>query len=336
MRGRCARCAAPLGRLGRADKSVARPKADAPRRFCRSIRLWECCGKPRGRRAKGWSNRPAQPRSPAFFRGEEMRTALLLIAATAALMDPPAAQAGHLFCDHCGCQQNCRKVCKLVCEKKKETTTEYTSECEDFCIPGPSHKCGVRYEHDECGGHPHRKIIWQPTCAKVHTRKKLVKKEVTKEVPDYKWVVEEYCCICGMLVKMERGDGKSGKDGAGGKSDGDKLDSGDSGGDKSNGDKPGSQGGKKRTGQVLPTETGPLVLLPSIREYGMPSFERWRDNAPTYGDDSTGSQTSGGTQSAGAPAAEKSAQSETEKTASDARHGQSPPPRRLFRALFVR
>lgn len=266
-----------------------------------------------------------------------MRTALVLIAATLALAVSPAAWAGHLFCDQCGCQQNCRKVCKLVCEKKKETTTEYTSECEDFCIPGPSHKCGVRYEHDECGGHPHRKIIWQPTCAKVHTRKKLVKKEVTKEVPDYKWVVEEYCCICGMLVKMERGDAKPDQE-AGGKSSGGNSDDAKSNGDKSNGDKPGSQGGKKRTGQLLPTESGPLVLLPSTREYDMPSFERWRDNAVTYSDYDARLQVSSGTQSADGEAAGRPTATphEPRKPAREASDGQSVKPRRLFRALFVR
>lgn len=127
----------------------------------------------------------------------------ILLAATAMLLTFAApAEGGRLFCQHCGCCQNCKKVCRLKCEKKKETKTEYTCECEDFCIPGPSKKCGVKKEHD-CQGH-HRTILWQPTCARVRTRKKLVKKEVTKEVPDYKWVVEEYCCVCGHWVKVDR------------------------------------------------------------------------------------------------------------------------------------
>lgn len=255
-----------------------------------------------------------------------VRTALLVIAATAALAIPTAARAGHFFCDQCGCHQNCRKVCKLVCEKKKETSTEYTSECEDFCIPGPSHKCGVRYEHDECGGHPHRKIIWQPTCAKVHTRKKLIKKEVTKEVPDYKWVVEEYCCICGTLVKIERDDGKSGKN----------ADDGKSGGGQSNGDKPGSQGGKQRTGQLSPIETGPLALLPSIREYDMPSFERWRDVTPSYGEDYPGAEGSAKRQPAEKKAAGRSVNYQQEADAPAETSGGPSPQRRLFRDLFSR
>ena len=112
-----------------------------------------------------------------------------------------AAHAGH-YCDHCGCHRNCKKVCRLECGKKKETKTEYSAECEDFCVPGPSKKCGVKVECD-CNGRPHRKILWQPTCAKVYTRKTLAKKEVTKEVPDYKWVVEQYCCVCGQMIKVD-------------------------------------------------------------------------------------------------------------------------------------
>lgn len=131
-----------------------------------------------------------------------MRTVILLAACAWFLM-AVGAVAGH-FCKHCGCQRNCRKVCHLVCEKKEETKIEYTCECEDFCIPCPSKKCGIKVECD-CDG-KHRKIVWQPTCAKVHTRKKLVKKETKKEVPNYKWVVEEYCCVCGQWVKTDHGD----------------------------------------------------------------------------------------------------------------------------------
>lgn len=154
-----------------------------------------------------------------------MRFALALFLMVALLDSFGEAQAGHLFCHHCGRHTNCKKVCRLVCGKKKETKTEYSCEPEDFCVPGPSLKHGFTYECDE-HGHKHRKPIWQPTCAKVHTRKKLVKKEVTKEVPDYQWVVEEYCCICGVMVKVERGaapekDGKAsgGSKGAQPKSD---------------------------------------------------------------------------------------------------------------------
>jgi len=108
-------------------------------------------------------------------------------------------QAGIRHCDQCGCRRNCKKYCRLVCGTKTETKTVYSCESEDFCVPGPSIKCGVKIECD-CEGHKHRRIIWKPTCAKVRTKKNLVKKEVKKEVPDYKWVVEEICRGCGHCV----------------------------------------------------------------------------------------------------------------------------------------
>jgi len=105
-------------------------------------------------------------------------------------------RAEHRHCDHCGCHQNCKKYCRLVCGTKTETKTVYSCESEDYCVPGPSKKCGVKCECD-CEGHKHRTTIWKPTCAKVRTRTNLVKKEIKKEVPDYKWVVEEICRGCG-------------------------------------------------------------------------------------------------------------------------------------------
>jgi hypothetical protein len=130
------------------------------------------------------------------------------LAACAVCLFAARVEAGY-FCKHCGCQRDCRKVCRFVCETKEEAKTEYTCECEDFCLPGASKKCGLYFQRD-CNG-VHRKVIWQPTCAKVHTRKKLVKKQTKKEVPNYKWVVEEYCCVCGQWVKTDRDDddGKS-------------------------------------------------------------------------------------------------------------------------------
>lgn len=174
-----------------------------------------------------------------------MRHCTLLAVTATVFACSTQAEAGRFFCHHCGCCQNCRKVCRLKCEKKEETTTEYTCECEDFCLPGPSKKCGVKTECD-CTGH-HRKIIWQPQCGHVHTRTKLVKKEVKKEVPDYKWVVEEYCCVCGHWVKVDRDKDKD-KDAKDEKSD--------EGGSKSGAktkDGGGSQGGKSKPNQPSPT-----------------------------------------------------------------------------------
>jgi hypothetical protein len=164
-----------------------------------------------------------------------MRTSIVLTAAVLFLV-ATRIEAGE-FCHHCGCQRNCRKVCRLVCETTKEKKTEYSCECEDFCLPGPSKKCGVKVECD-CTGH-HRKIIWKPTCAKVHTRKKLVREEKTKEVPTFKWEVDVYCCVCGKWVKVEKGD-KGDKDGG-------KLQDDDSG-------KSGkSKGGKSQPGPDRPS-----------------------------------------------------------------------------------
>ncbi len=93
-------------------------------------------------------------------------------------------------CDHCGCDNSCRKVCRVVCETVKVPKITYCCECEDFCVPGPSCRTKVC---DECG---HHKIIYTPTCGKVLTRKKLVKKEEVREKTVYKWVVENLCCDC--------------------------------------------------------------------------------------------------------------------------------------------
>jgi hypothetical protein len=142
-----------------------------------------------------------------------MRTWSILLTAVALSLFAVRAQAGH-FCDHCGCQRDCKKVCRVEVKKKEKKETEYSLECEDFCVPGPSKRCSYLVD-DKCKGHPQRKFIWQPTCAKVYTRKKLVKNEVKKEVPDYKWVVEEYCCVCGHYIKVEdqekAGDDKPGE-----------------------------------------------------------------------------------------------------------------------------
>ena len=98
-------------------------------------------------------------------------------------------------CCSCGCLTCIRKVCHVKCETKKVPKTIYSCECEDFCVPGPSKKCGYECEVD-CHGCEHRKINWIPQCAKVHTRNKLKKTTVDKEEKTYKWVVETFCEKC--------------------------------------------------------------------------------------------------------------------------------------------
>jgi hypothetical protein len=104
------------------------------------------------------------------------------------------AVAGDDCCQRCGDSQ-CKKVCRLVCEVKKVPVVTYTCECEDFCIPHRSQRCGTKCECDE-NGCPVRKPNDVPTSARQRTRKKLVKHVTEKEVKVYKWVVETVCNDC--------------------------------------------------------------------------------------------------------------------------------------------
>ena len=106
-------------------------------------------------------------------------------------------------CNDCGCQCQCCKVCRCVPEVKKVPKITYCCECEDFCVPGPSKICGYKCvcpDDCDCGcslfHHAHKEPIWQPTCAKVHTRHVLVKKEEMKEVCSWKWEVVDLCPKC--------------------------------------------------------------------------------------------------------------------------------------------
>jgi hypothetical protein len=135
----------------------------------------------------------------------------LLVAAFAAisLVSDSKAGGGH-HCAHCGCHAASQKVCRLVKEEKKVEIVCWGCKTEDFCLPGPS-KPGCEhceYVCDDCeeGTGPDaiqtkaKKFVWTewiPGCsAKVHTKKKLMKKVVTKKVPSYKWVVEDLCPQC--------------------------------------------------------------------------------------------------------------------------------------------
>lgn len=98
-------------------------------------------------------------------------------------------------CVSCGCNTCIRKVCHVKCETKKVPHTEYCCECEDFCVPGPSKKCGHECTVD-CHGCEKCKVNWVPQCATVHTRHKLKKVVTDKEEKTYKWVVETFCEEC--------------------------------------------------------------------------------------------------------------------------------------------
>ena len=131
----------------------------------------------------------------------------LFVVATAGSISRLFAGGGRLRCRLCSGSNNCSKVCRLVCEEKRITTTCWGTKCEDFCAPGPS--C-PDHEHCEtvCGnnGDPQapcsepktlRWTHWTPgDCGTVYTKKKLMKRTITKKVPSYKWVVEDLCPAC--------------------------------------------------------------------------------------------------------------------------------------------
>lgn len=103
-------------------------------------------------------------------------------------------------CEGCGCAANCCKVCRCVPSTKKVTKVTYSVECEDFCVPGKSDRSVAC---DECG---HKKHVYTPTCAQVHTRRNLIKHETVKEVPTTKWVVENLCHECVARCAAQQGE----------------------------------------------------------------------------------------------------------------------------------
>jgi hypothetical protein len=136
-----------------------------------------------------------------------MNRSILVLAVLAIAANAYGDDCRDCACQRCGCQSHCRKICRVVCEMKDVKQICYSCKCEDFCVPGPSCKCGEICEcdpcHSGCGckcfgclfgdGKIHR-TIWKPSCeSTLFTRNKLYKYEITKKVPTYKWVVE-YCC----------------------------------------------------------------------------------------------------------------------------------------------
>jgi hypothetical protein len=118
------------------------------------------------------------------------------------------ALAGGACCKFCGRAGDCRKVSRCVPEEKKVEVVCWGSESVDFCVPGPSEQVCTHCEGDVCGtcapagkgpsARP-RMFMWKewvPGSARVYTKKKLMKKVVTRKVPGYKWVVEDLCADC--------------------------------------------------------------------------------------------------------------------------------------------
>ena len=167
--------------------------------------------------------------------------AALTVVALASLL-ARYATAGSGCCDRCGCDGG-GKVCRLVCDEKEVEIDCWDSKCEDFCEPGP---CRLGCKHCErvctncngkgcgdCGGgcsdcsakgcdggcgsggsgwglfSGGKKFAWRttiPGCARIFTKKSLMKKTVTKKVKVYKWVLEDLCDGCGMKAKGDAPD----------------------------------------------------------------------------------------------------------------------------------
>lgn len=117
----------------------------------------------------------------------------LFIAALTLPLAPRLVQSGGC-CAHCGCSAHLCKMCRVVPETKEKIEICWDVKCEDFCVPGPSKKCGVVEECDECGSWC--RTIWQPGCAHVRTKKAPVKKEVKRKVQTFKWEVVTVCDHC--------------------------------------------------------------------------------------------------------------------------------------------
>jgi len=130
-----------------------------------------------------------------------------LYAVIALLSLSSLATAGDPCCARCGCQ-DCCKVCRLVREDKKVPVICWGMKCEDFCDQGPScrgckncEEVCQSTEKDATGPCVAPKDFvwydWIPGCSKgILTKKKLMKKTVTKTVPSFKWVVEDLCAEC--------------------------------------------------------------------------------------------------------------------------------------------
>lgn len=122
------------------------------------------------------------------------------------------AGEGLLHCRLCSSCDNCSKVCRLVKEDRKITTTCWGYKCEDFCAPAPScpdhQNCETvcQSQGDKEPIHCSKTLVWthwvHGGCGTVYTKKKLMKKTVTKKVPSYKWVVEDLCAACQQKVSQ--------------------------------------------------------------------------------------------------------------------------------------
>lgn len=119
-------------------------------------------------------------------------TVAVLIATLSALAS--CLSAAESTCDHCGCHACVRRVCVPKIVEKEVTKICWDVKCEDVCVPGPSKKICTKCQSDACGCYTFD--VWQPTCAKVKTRRVPVKTEVKRKVPRIEWTVEYRCDGC--------------------------------------------------------------------------------------------------------------------------------------------
>jgi hypothetical protein len=109
-------------------------------------------------------------------------------------------------CARCGHAAECQKVCRCVTEMKKVDVICWGYKDEDFCVPCPSNECEQHCETvcEDCDvdtkveSQPKAFVWtrWLPTFAESYTRRKLMKRTITKEVPSFKWVYEDVCEKC--------------------------------------------------------------------------------------------------------------------------------------------
>jgi hypothetical protein len=139
-------------------------------------------------------------------RWQFLRTMVGIVFGAGLLALTKSARAAGGRCCKCGCAE-ATKVCRLVCDEKKVQVTLWGVKEEDFCVNGPS-KPGCQNcemvsdpkEDEKTPCYEPKKFVWSEWfatgCPTMYTKKKLMKKTVTKSVPSYKWVVEDLCEAC--------------------------------------------------------------------------------------------------------------------------------------------
>ena len=111
----------------------------------------------------------------------------VLIAQSASGQDPKYKQQCCPGGGDCGSKPKVCKSCKPHSATKKVEVVCWSCRCEDFCVPKQSKRSS------DCGCAK----CFQPTCATVRTRKKLMMKVIVNTVPATRWDVVESTGGCG-------------------------------------------------------------------------------------------------------------------------------------------